>query len=294
MPSVSRWSLVLSVPRLVVYVFVGILLLSWVMVGFGGYWGISLYQACLQLKEENAQLTRKEMELDALRLTMKRIQRDEKIVHDALSQERKRMMEGGLGQGGMPATAPSHMVSKDVLASGSIVPPVQSEHASILDQARGLQENLEELLEIIRERRELLNSTPSILPLDAQSYRITSRFGWRRSPFTGLKEFHDGLDIGAPLGTPIVAPGKGRVSKVGYHRHLGRYLQIDHGRRCITTYAHLSGFNATLGQKVKRGEVIAYMGNSGRSTGSHLHYEIEIKGKPVNPNHYIHNPSVQY
>jgi len=194
MPSVSRWSLVLSVPRLVIYVFVGILLLSWAMVGFGGYWGISLYQAYLQLKEENAQLTQKEMELDALRLTMKRIQRNEEIVHDALSQERKRMMESGLGQGGMPATAPSHMVSKDVLASGSMVPPAQSEHASILDQARGLQENMEELLEIIRERRELLNSTPSILPLDAQSYRITSRFGWRRSPFTGLKEFHDGLD----------------------------------------------------------------------------------------------------
>jgi len=294
MPSVSRWSLVLSVPRLVTYVFVGILLLSWAMVGFGGYWGISLYQAYLQLKEENVQLTQKEMELDALRLTMKRIQRNEKIVHDALSQERKRMMEGDLGQGGMPATAPSHMVSKDVLASGSIVPPAQSEHASILDQARGLQENLEELLEIIRERRELLNSMPSILPLDAQSYRITSRFGWRRSPFSGLREFHDGLDIGAPLGTPIVAPGEGRVRKVGHDRHLGRYLQIDHGRRCITTYAHLSGFNVRLAQKVKRGEVIAYMGNSGRSTGSHLHYEVEIKGKSVNPDHYINNPSVQY
>jgi murein DD-endopeptidase MepM/ murein hydrolase activator NlpD len=294
MPSVSSRPLVFSVPRLVIYVFVGILLVSWAMVGFGGYWGISLYQAYLQLKEENGQLTQREMELEALRLTMKRIQRNEKIVHDALIQERKLMMEGGLGQGGMPATKPSRMMSEDVPASGSMVPPAQYEHASILDQARGLQENLEELLEIIRERRESLNSTPSILPLKAQSYRITSRFGWRRSPFTGLKEFHDGLDIGAPLGTPIVAPGEGRVRKVGHDRHLGRYLQIDHGRRCITTYAHLSGFNVTLGQKVKRGEVIAYMGNSGRSTGSHLHYEVEIKGKPVNPNHYILNPSVKY
>ena len=162
----------------------------------------------------------------------------------------------------------------------------------MLDQARALQASLEGLVKIIRDRRQLLNRTPSILPVEAQDYRITSGFGWRRSPFTGLKEFHDGLDISAPMGTPIIAPGEGRVCQVGHDSQRGRYLQIDHGKLCITTYAHLSGFNVELGQEVKRGEIIAYMGDTGRSTGPHLHYEIEIKGKAVNPKQYIFNPGV--
>jgi murein DD-endopeptidase MepM/ murein hydrolase activator NlpD len=134
-----------------------------------------------------------------------------------------------------------------------------------------------------------LDSTPSILPVAVEGYWFSSGFGWRRSPFTGLKEFHDGLDISSRKGTPIIAPAAGRVVKIAYHRYRGKYLQLDHGRQCITTFAHLSGFNVNHGQKVERGDVIAYMGSTGRSTGSHLHYKIEIMEKVVNPKHYILN-----
>jgi murein DD-endopeptidase MepM/ murein hydrolase activator NlpD len=223
---------------------------------------------------------------------MMRIQRSEEIVRGAFEEETTRIMQNGLGQGGMPVAAPSFVVSEDFSVGSSIAPPVQSEYPSMLERARALQASLEGLVKIIHERRQLLNSTPSILPVEAQDCRITSGFGWRRSPFTGLKEFHDGLDISAPSGTPIVAPGEGRVCQVGHDSERGKYLQIDHGKRCITTYAHLSRFNVELGQEVKRGETIAYMGNTGRSTGPHLHYEIEIKGKAVNPKQYIFNSGV--
>ena len=260
------------------------------MVGFGGYWSINLYMAYLRLKEENTRLIKKEAELDSLRVTMMRIQRSEEIVRDAFMEEKTRIMEDGLGQGGVPAATPSLAVSEDAPVSSSIAPPVQSEYPSMLEQARALQASLEGLVKIIDERQQLLNSTPTILPVEAQDYRITSGFGWRRSPFTGSKEFHHGLDISAPRGTPIVAPGEGRVYQVGHDSQRGKYLQVAHGKRCITTYAHLSGFNVELGQEVKRGDIIAYIGNTGRSTGSHLHYEIQINGKAVNPKQYIFTP----
>ncbi len=262
------------------------------MVGFGGYWSINLYMAYLRLKEENTRLIQKEAELDSLRVTMMRIQRSEEIVRDAFEEEKTRIMEDGLGQGGMPVATPSFAVPEDYSVSRSIAPPVQSEYPSMLEQARALQASLEGLVKIIHERRQLLNSTPTILPVEEQDYRITSGFGWRRSPFTGSKEFHHGLDISAPMGTPIVAPGEGRVYQVGHDSQRGKYLQIAHGKRCITIYAHLSELNVELGQEVKRGDIIAYMGNTGRSTGPHLHYEIQINGKAVNPKKYIFNHGI--
>ncbi len=118
---------------------------------------------------------------------------------------------------------------------------------------------------------------------------MSSAFGWRRSPFTGEKEFHHGVDISARRNTPIIAPGNGRVIKTGYHTYRGKYLQISHGWGRITTFAHLSKLSVSENQVVKRGQVIAYMGSTGRATGSHLHYEIEIDGEVVNPMHHILN-----
>ena len=120
-------------------------------------------------------------------------------------------------------------------------------------------------------------------------YWFSSGFGWRRSPFTGLKEFHNGLDISSRKGTPIVAPASGKVVKRGRDKYLGNYLKIDHGRKVVTMYGHLSDFNVSPGQDVTRGEIIAFMGNSGLSTGHHLHYTLKVNDRCVNPLHYILN-----
>ena len=127
--------------------------------------------------------------------------------------------------------------------------------------------------------------TPSILPCNG---RFTSGFGMRRDPFTGRMHFHYGIDLAAPIGTPIYAPADGIVKRV--RRTKGGYglmLEIDHGIGITTRYGHLSMVLVRPGQKVKRGQIIARVGNTGRSTGPHLHYEVRILNKPVNPLNYI-------
>jgi murein DD-endopeptidase MepM/ murein hydrolase activator NlpD len=129
-----------------------------------------------------------------------------------------------------------------------------------------------------------LSATPSILPTEG---RITSRFGYRKSPFSGRSELHKGLDIANRKGTHIMATANGVVIFAGVRGLFGRIVTIDHGHGIITHYAHLNKILKKEGDHVKRGEIIATMGNSGRSTGPHVHYEVRLNGIPVNPVKYI-------
>lgn len=144
----------------------------------------------------------------------------------------------------------------------------------------------QQLMHVIRDNRELWASTPSIWP--SQGW-ISSDFGYRTSPFTGKREFHKGLDISTPQGTPIYAPAKGMVTSGGRDGGYGIAITINHGSGITTRYAHLHSLAIKKGQKVTRGQLIAYAGNTGRSTGPHLHYEVRLNGVPVNPMRYILN-----
>jgi murein DD-endopeptidase MepM/ murein hydrolase activator NlpD len=145
---------------------------------------------------------------------------------------------------------------------------------------------LESLYNELVSQRNLLSSTPSIRP--AKGW-ISSRFGYRESPFTGLREFHKGLDIANHKGTPIIATGDGIVTFSGSKGLLGKVVVIDHGHGMVTRYGHLQKVLAKRKQAVKRGDKIALMGNTGRGTGPHLHYEVLLNGIPVNPKKYILN-----
>ena len=142
------------------------------------------------------------------------------------------------------------------------------------------------LQEFLENQKILLASTPSIWP--AKGW-LSSRFGYRKSPFTGKKEFHKGLDISARMGAPIVASADGIVSFSGWDRGYGRVVAIKHGYGLKTKYAHLKKSLVKKGQYVKRGETIGLVGKSGRTTGSHLHYEVHLNGVPVNPLRYVLN-----
>jgi len=142
------------------------------------------------------------------------------------------------------------------------------------------------LLDKLEGQRNLLASTPAIRPTGGW---MTSRFGYRVSPFTGRKEFHKGVDIANRKGTAILATANGIVSFAGKKGPMGSVVVIDHGHGMITRYAHLSEAMKKQGDTVKRGDIIAQMGNSGRSTGPHLHYEVHLNGVPVNPVTYILN-----
>lgn len=148
------------------------------------------------------------------------------------------------------------------------------------------EESFEALLLSLDEQKNLLACTPAIWPTRGI---ITSGFGNRKSPFTGMNEFHKGLDIASKHGTKIIAVADGTVTFADRKGTYGKMMVINHGHGMVTRYAHLDEFLKKVGEKVKRGEIIAEMGNTGRSTGPHLHYEVRLNGVPVDPKLYILN-----
>ena len=146
--------------------------------------------------------------------------------------------------------------------------------------------SLEELLDSLRDRANLIACTPSIQPTSGW---ISSSFGYRESPFTNGREFHKGLDIAGREGTEIFATADGVVTFCGQKGSFGKTVMIDHGYGMVTKYAHTKKIMVNRGEYVKRGDVVATMGNSGRSTGPHLHYEVLLNGVHVNPLNYIQN-----
>ncbi len=145
----------------------------------------------------------------------------------------------------------------------------------------------DEIVEQAKQKAEMLASIPAIQPCNKYK-RIASGFGWRMHPILKVRKFHKGLDFAAHRGTPIYAPGDGVIEKTktsygGY----GKQVLINHGFGYQTRYAHMQRFVVKKGQKVKRGQLIGYVGNTGRSTGPHLHYEVIKNGKTVNPVHFF-------
>jgi murein DD-endopeptidase MepM/ murein hydrolase activator NlpD len=144
--------------------------------------------------------------------------------------------------------------------------------------------SLQTLIEYFEDKRSLYASTPSIWPVRGW---VTSRFGNRISPFAGTIQFHEGIDIAAEVGTPVVAPADGVVIKAGFEAGYGNVVELSHGYGLKTVFGHNSRLNVKPGQHVKRGDIISYSGNTGASTGPHLHYEVRVNGLPVNPIRYL-------
>jgi len=124
---------------------------------------------------------------------------------------------------------------------------------------------------------------------------INSGFGQRLDPVLGMGigEFHKGVDIGSPDGTPVHAPADGRVILAGYNSGYGNEIEIDHGNGIVTVYGHLHGFNVVDGETVAKGQVIGYVGHTGKVTGPHLHYEVQVHGAAVNPHKYLQTTMAQ-
>ena len=130
-----------------------------------------------------------------------------------------------------------------------------------------------------------LASMPTTMP--ASQMLMSSGFGYRHDPFTGAGAMHSGLDFKGPLGTPILAAAAGQVTFAGVQSGYGNCVEITHANGLVTRYAHLSGFTVSLGQQVKRGVMVAKMGSTGRSTGSHLHFEVRLNGSAINPRTFL-------
>lgn len=146
-------------------------------------------------------------------------------------------------------------------------------------------QSYEELYESLQTQKERIESTPSIPP--TLGGYVSSPFGYRIDPFTKKRKMHHGLDISAPTGTPIYATASGTVVYAKWYGGYGYTIKLDHGYGYSTIYAHLSKMNVRKGQQVNRGEAIGKMGNTGKSTGPHLHYEVRYHNQPMNPVEFI-------
>lgn len=196
---------------------------------------------------------------------------------------------------GMAGVKPEDFNFRELPGRGGMETP-DDEHSLNMNQ---FQQLLDAMAQDVRQRTEYMNVVetalmqnqvrfkllPTIQPVNV-SYNA-SNFGWRLDPFTGRSAKHLGIDFAAPAGTPIIAAAGGVVIAAEYHHQFGNMLEIDHGSSLVTRYAHASKLLKKVGDIVHRGEVIAAIGSTGRSTGAHLHFEVLVKGVQQNPEKFL-------
>jgi murein DD-endopeptidase MepM/ murein hydrolase activator NlpD len=147
----------------------------------------------------------------------------------------------------------------------------------------------DELAKEVNSKSKMMAAIPAIQPIDGRKLSSISGFGYRMHPIYKIRKMHDGMDFASPIGTPIHATGDGTVIAAGQERGYGNRVMINHGYGYVTKYAHMSKFKVRLGQSIKRGDIIGFVGNTGASTGPHCHYEIYKNGKPINPINFFFN-----
>jgi murein DD-endopeptidase MepM/ murein hydrolase activator NlpD len=167
--------------------------------------------------------------------------------------------------------------------SREVESPLRLDPASLQQMDKTLSKLTErsaQLETFYKDQKSLLASTPSVWPV--RGY-LSAGFGNRIDPFTNLKDFHPGIDISTPQGTKVLAPADGVVISCGEKGGYGNAIVVDHGYDVVTRYAHLAGFNVKPGQRVRRGDVLGFVGSTGRSTAPHLHYEVWVHDQAQNP-----------
>jgi len=197
--------------------------------------------------------------------------------------ENLRIPQPVLGVGG---AAPEGVVSAalDIPASDPQVQELARGIEELEGQANLVSRQTSDISGILLPHFEKLSRTPSLWPTKGF---ISSRFGTRQDPVNGRLSYHEGIDISAPKGTPVLVPAKGLVAFVGWKTGYGKCVEISHGGGILTRYAHLSETLVSTGQAVNRSDLLGRVGSTGRSTGTHLHYEVRVGGVPQNPRRFL-------
>jgi murein DD-endopeptidase MepM/ murein hydrolase activator NlpD len=191
-----------------------------------------------------------------------------------------------LGVGGISPSTREPWQEQETEAETKDLQRMKADLDRLCTEAEFREKSFQELYSFLEGKKKELACTPAIWPTRGW---LTSRFGYRIDPFTGLRQFHEGIDIANRMGTPIVAPADGVISRVFNNFGFGLMVEVTHGYGIVTRYGHLSKSYVKVGQRVKRGERIAAIGNTGRATGPHLHYEVRLNDVPLNPQNYILN-----
>ena len=204
-------------------------------------------------------------------------------VRVAIGLDKAEVSSAVLAQGG--ADSETRNALRDAMAqrAGRLMDWVMGDLTTLAQEIASREQSLRELQTHLDKKTAVLAATPTILPTKGL---VTAGFGYRKSPFTGKREFHEGMDIAALPGTPVVATADGIVRFAGPAASYGNVVFIDHGHGFATAYGHNSTIRVHARQRVRRGEVIAYVGNTGRTTGPHVHYEVHLDGVASNPMKY--------
>lgn len=233
-----------------------------------------------QTKEQSRQLQDMGMKIDQFADRLEALRQYDKQIR-VLAHETNLSKKMPLGVGGSEEVRMKDLVDKD---HEQIIAGMRRNFEKLHEEANERERSFTELLGYLGQQKAVLASTPSLWPVKGW---VTSEFGMRRSPFRSGVEFHKGLDISTRFGKEVIAPADGLVIHSGYGPQEGNYIKIDHGHGFGTVYLHLARTTVKQGTRVNRGDVIGYVGDTGRSTGPHLHYAVLVNNVEVNPRKYL-------
>ena len=282
----------INVQKRLVYVFAGLMGLFLVGVGLVTFSFVRQSAVVRSVQQ-------RDMEVVALRERISELEDsvtdyERRMAENRILQERASLIAGlgpiddefgqSFGRGGQePYAEPSLAMVDDI--SRERIRELRVQLDRLLQQAEHERMSYEQVLEALHADQSLRDGTPSIRPI-LGGY-VSSRYGRRPDPFTGQVTFHRGLDFAARVGTPVIAPADGRVKRASRKGSLGLLLEVEHANGIVTRYGHLDEILVSKGDRVERGQLVARVGNSGRSTGPHLHYEVVSNGRSENPWLYI-------
>ena len=238
-----------------------------------------------EISSQRKQIQTLGSKINLLKSEIDELNQFEKKIREIANLENEDEQDGVFGIGGpMPEDLDTEITLEET--HNELIRQMHQQVQYIELAALNQKDSFESLFDSLEKQISVMASTPTIRPTKGF---ITSPFGYRKSPFTGLRDFHHGLDIGAKIGTPVKSSADGTVTFAEKQGPLGKLVIIDHGHGMVTRYGHMNKILINRGDFVKRGEIIGEVGNTGRSTGSHLHYEVHLNGVPINPQKYILN-----
>lgn len=237
-----------------------------------------------EINIQNKQIQNFKIKMESLKLKLNEINNFEKKIRVMANMENS-SQTGLFGVGG--ALADDLEITAPITKKHNVLlREMHNQIENINDAATKKKKGFSNLVEYLEDQKNLMASTPNLRPSKGW---VASKFGYRLSPATGKKEFHKGIDIANKKGTSVIATADGIITHADMKEFLGKLITIDHGHGVVTKYGHLSKVLVKPGDSVKRGDVIGEIGNTGRTKGLYVHYEIRLNGLPVNPAKYILN-----
>ncbi|MBI5117073.1 M23 family metallopeptidase [Candidatus Poribacteria bacterium] len=255
------------------------------------YMGHSLHKKRLvRISQLESEIRARDAELTQLNrqfAVLEELEEKLRTVAGLKPRDRSKLEMAAGGQGGPDGDTPDAAPALFDTADAASQPDMDYSAQELIGGTLQLKDSFAEVLDAFERQGAKLASIPSINPVASQEAWLSSGFGYRDDPINGKSRFHEGVDIVAPRGTPIIAPADGVVVYAGWDNGLGRMVVIAHGYGYSTAYGHCDSLLVRRGERVRRGDVVAYIGSTGRSTGPHLHYEVRLNGKLTNPYKFL-------